>query len=425
MLAHILEISKEVSKGGRVPIKIALLKIHEDEKETNRNGIHWKEEYVRNAIDSVKMMPLCASFIDEDKTVPLDHGLTGEIVNKDGIREPVFENSETVGCFESAKIENVIVNGNEIKALTSEGFLYSQRYPSFVSWVRENYAKGTVDTSIEIMGLEINNNNIIYEEENPTDKFRTPKEFQFSASCILSVRPADADAIVLEVAQEKETKKEEHKKMEEKDLKEFRELIQTTISESNSKNDELNTKITELNSQITEKDNTISELNASVEQLQAVIDQMKKDQETYWEEREILEKELARAKVDEKLAELDSALSEFNEDEKKCAEDEINKLKADLNACKKEDNACGNKEEDNACKKELDACKKELNNATSEINSIVNKICRNIVANKKKAESEAKIAEQNAVKEQKETEVVDIFSEMCTETQTDDDISIF
>ena len=51
MLNHILEISKRASKGGRVPIKIALLKIHEDEKETNRNGIHWKEEYITNGKD--------------------------------------------------------------------------------------------------------------------------------------------------------------------------------------------------------------------------------------------------------------------------------------------------------------------------------------------------------------------------------------
>ena len=125
-----------------------------------------------------------------------------------------------------------------------------------------------------------------------------------------------------------------------------------------------------------------------MEQLQATLKKLEDDQRTYWEEREILEKELAKAKVAEKLAELDSALSEFNEDEKKCAEEDIENLKANLNACKKEDNACGDK-------KEMSACKKELDNATSEINSIVDKICRNIVTNQKKAEAEAKVAEQN------------------------------
>ena len=402
MLNRILEISKRASKGGRVPIKIALLKIHENDEETNRNGLHWKEEYVANAIDSVKMMPICASFVDEDKTVPLDHGLTGETVDENGIHEPVFENSETVGCFESAAIENITVNGNEIKALTAQGYLYNQRYPSFVKWVRENYVKGNVDTSIEIMGLDVNDNKIIYEEENPTHEFRTPKEFVFSGSCILSVQPADADAIVLEIAQKKEKNKEDFIKMDEKELKE---LIQTTISETNSKNDELNAQIAELNSQIEAKDNTISELNASVEQLQATIDKMEADHRTYWEEREILEKELAKAKVAEKLAELDATLSEFNEKEKECASEDIEKLKECINACEKKD---------------------ELNNVSAEINSIKSKICMDIVAKQKKAEAEAVVAEQNSVKEQKETEVVDIFSEMCSETQTEDeDVNIF
>lgn len=416
MLGNILEISNHASKGGRVPIKIALLKIHEISDETNKNGIHWNEEYVSNAIDSVKLMPICASFIDEEKSTPLDHGLTGEDVGKDGLREPLFENSETVGCFESANIEDVIVNDNTIKALVANGFLYNQRYPNFVKWIRKNHAIGNVDTSIEIMGLESNDNKIIYEEANPTEDFRTPKEFVFSGTSILSVSPADDDAIVLEIAQKQE-KKEDFNKMDEKELKE---LIQTTISETNSKNEELTAQITELNAQIESKENTISELNASVEQLQATIDKMEADHRTYWEEREILEKELAKAKVAEKLAELDTALSEFNEKEKECASEDIEKLTANLNACKSEDNACGDK------KLELDACKKELNNATSEINAIVDKICRNIVSEQKKAEANAKIAEQNSVNEQKNIEVVDIFSEVCSEDDSEnEDVNIF
>lgn len=36
MLNNILEISQRSNKNGRVPIKIALLKIHDDPKETNK-----------------------------------------------------------------------------------------------------------------------------------------------------------------------------------------------------------------------------------------------------------------------------------------------------------------------------------------------------------------------------------------------------
>lgn len=397
MLGNILEISKQTSKGGRVPIKIALLKIHEDIKETNKNGLHWKEEYVLNAIDSVKLMPICASFCDESKSTPLDHGLTGEEIDNDGVREPLFENSETVGCFESANIENVTVNGNEIRALVANGFLYNQRYPNFVKWVRQNKALGNVDTSIEIMGLETNDNKIVYEESEPKDEFRTPKEFVFSGTSILSVSPADDNAIVLEVAQKQENK--EDKTLDEKELKE---LIQSTISETNSKNDELTAKIAELNSTITEKDSVIAEkeekiveLNATVEQVQKALDDLKKEHETYWAERETLEKELGELKAKARIGELNTAIEGFSDEEKKYAESEINSFN----------------------EKPLEG----------NIDSIVSKIYAGIGRVSKKASDEAKVAEQNSAKENKDNEVVDIFSEMCSAEQDneDEDVNIF
>ena len=398
MLNNILEISKRASKGGRVPIKIALLKIHDDAEETNKNGLHWKEEYVSNAIESIKMMPICASFCDETKSIPLDHGLTGESVDENGIHEPLFENSETVGCFESAMIENINVNGNEIKALTAKGYLFNQRYPSFVKWVRENYVSGGVDTSIEIMGLNTNDNKIVYEEENPTDEFRTPKDFVFSASCILSVQPADENAIVLEVSQKNKNNKED-KKIMEFDMNEVKAVIQSTITELNSKETEFNNKVAELNQSIAEKDATISEqnekiveLNATVEQVQKALDDLKKEHETYWAERDALEKELGALKAKARLGELNSAIEGFSEDEKKFAESEINAFNE--------------------------------NPMDGNVDAIVNKIFAGIGQASKKAVEDAKIAEQNSAKE---VAVEDIFSEMCTEVhvEEDEDLNIF
>lgn len=394
MLGKILEISKQTSKGGRVPIKIALLKIHEDEKETNKNGLHWKEEYVLNAIDSVKLMPICASFCDETKSAPLDHGLTGEEIDNDGVREPLFENSETVGCFESANIEDVNVNGNDIRALVANGFLYNQRYPNFVKWVRQNKALGNVDSSIEIMGLKTNDNKIVYEESEPKDEFRTPKEFVFSGTSILSVSPADDNAIVLEVAQKQENK--EDKTLDEKELKE---LIQSTISETNSKNEQLLAKITELNSTISEKDSVIAEkeekiveLNATVEQVQKALDDLKKEHETYWSEREALEKELGALKAKARIGELNTAIEGFSDEEKKYAESEINSFN----------------------EKPLEG----------NIDAIVDKIYAGIGQASKKADTEAKVAEQNSAKENKDNEVIDIFSEMCSETQDNEEENV-
>ena len=152
MLNNILEVSKRASKGGRVPIKIALLKIHDDPTETNKNGLHWKREYISNAIESAKMMPICAEFINDDKDIPLGHGLTGSAINSDGLEEPEFLNSETVGVIEGASIEEVKKDNDTFDVLVGSGYLYNQRYPKFVSWVRKNCATNEVDTSIEIIG---------------------------------------------------------------------------------------------------------------------------------------------------------------------------------------------------------------------------------------------------------------------------------
>lgn len=411
MFNNILEISKRSNKNGRVPIKVALLKIHDNTKDTNKNGLHWKREYIEAAMESAIGMPFCAEFVDDGKEVPLGHGLTGQIINSEGLPEPIFENSEVVGTCNEVSIETIKdADGNDIEVLVGSGFLYAQRYPNFVKWVRKNYALGEVCTSIEIMGTPENDNKIVFEEEEPTDDFRTPMTFLISGSAILSVSPADDDAIVLEVAEKKE-KKEENSKME-FTIDEMKNSIKEVISELNDKSQDYEAKISELNStietkdaEIAEKDGTISELNASVETIKAALSKLEEDQKTWWEERETLIKELAKAKVAEKLGEVNEALEKYSDEEKEVAKDDIEKLTSDISACEKVE---------------------ELNNVASEINNIVNKINGAIVDTQKKAEADAKIAEQNAQKEEK-VEVEDIFSEMCEleENKEEEDVNIF
>lgn len=411
MFNNILEISKRSNKNGRVPIKVALLKIHDNTEDTNKNGLHWKREYIEAAMESAIGMPFCAEFVDDGKEVPLGHGLTGQIINSEGLPEPIFENSEVVGTCNEVSIETIKdADGNDIEVLVGSGFLYAQRYPNFVKWVRKNYALGEVCTSIEIMGTPENDNKIVFEEEEPTDDFRTPMTFLISGSAILSVSPADDDAIVLEVAEKKE-KKEENSKME-FTIDEMKNSIKEVISELNDKSQDYEAKISELNStietkdaEIAEKDGTISELNASVETIKAALSKLEEDQKTWWEERETLIKELAKAKVAEKLGEVNEALEKYSDEEKEVAKDDIEKLTSDISACEKVE---------------------ELNNVASEINNIVNKINGAIVDTQKKAEADAKIAEQNAQKEEK-VEVEDIFSEMCEleENKEEEDVNIF
>lgn len=402
---NILELSSKSSKGGRRKIKMVLLTIH-NQDEKNLNGISWNEQYVLDNLDSVKGIPICASFADEEKSIPLDHGYTETVEVENGKSETLFNNSECCGVIEEAKIENLEINGEIKKVLVGYGYLFYQRYKNFCDYIKENIAISEVKSSIEIVGKD--GGNIVYDGGYNED-LRYPQIFDFSATAILGVKEADENCYVLEVAQKKENK-EEKPKME-FNMNEIKETIQSVISECNDKSADYETKISELNSQIetkdaelATKDSTISELNASVEDLRKTLKQMEEDRDTYWAERAILEQELAKAKVAEKLAELDDSLAEFNSEEKEVAKDDIEKLKENINACKKTE---------------------ELNEVTSEINSIKSKICMSIVANQKKAESEARIAEQNSFKEAK---VEDIFSEICAETNTDEnleDVNIF
>ena len=397
----IFELSSKKYKNGRRPFVATLYELQPPEcvvdnvgTKYNKNGITFLEEYASKYLDSIKDMSVRVEFIDDDRTMILGHGETGI---EDGL--PLFNNATTVGHFIEGYIDDVEINRETKRCVCGKGYLDEMAYQPFIKSLEEQINNGSsVDGSIEIYRTE-NNEAIVY-LDGWHDKGRIPTEYIHSGWDFV-LCPADESSTLLELNNSK-NKKEEQKKMDEKELKE---LIQTTISETNSKNDELNAQIADLNSQIETKDNTISELNASVEQLQATIDKMEADHRTYWEEREILEKELAKAKVAEKLAELDATLSEFNEKEKECASEDIEKLKECINACEKKD---------------------ELNNVSAEINSIKSKICMDIVAKQKKAEADAVVAEQNSVKEQKETEVVDIFSEMCMETQTEDeDVNIF
>lgn len=400
----VLELSSKSSKGGRRKIKMVLLTIHNN-GETNLNGISWKEEYVLNNLDSIKGIPICASFIDEDKETPFDHGYTETVEIGDGKSEPLFNNSECCGVIEEAKIEDLEIDGETKRVLVGYGVLFYQRYKKFCDYIKTNILTSDVKSSIEIVGKD--GKGIVY-EGGYNESLRYPQIFDFSATAILGgVKEADENCYVLEVAEKKQNK--EDKETMEFNMDEIKSTIHSTISELNDKSQAYETQIAELNSTIEEKDSELAEkdakileLNASVEQIQATLDQLKKDHETYWAEREILEQELAKAKVAEKLGELDTTLGDFNEDEKAVAKEDIDKLTSEINAATK---------------------KEDLENVTSEINSIKSKICMNIVEAQKKAEADAKIAEQNSVKEDV---VEDIFSEVCSESHEDEeDTNIF
>lgn len=380
----VLEMSKRMSKGGRKRIRMVLLTIHKD-GEMNKNGITWEEQNVLNNLESIKNIPICATFIDEDKTILFDHGYTETVELDDGKSEPLFNNSEVVGTIEKAKIEDLEIDGEVRRVLVGYGYLYCQRYFALCEKLMEDIAVSSVKSSIEVMGKEENNSKIVY-DGGYKEKGRKPSSFDFSATCLLGVEEADDSCYVLEVAENQN--KEEQKTMGEKEM---RELITSVITETNSKNDELNTKIEELNSTIESKDAEIKELNDKVN-ANADADKEKDEKiEKLTKKNEELEKELNECKKAEKKAALDKAIGEFSEDEQKYAESEINSFRE--------------------------------NPLEGDVDAVVNAIHAGIGRASKKAEADAKVAEQNAKKEDAD---LDIFSEVnSAEDESNEDVNIF
>lgn len=191
----ILEINKRVSKGGRKNIRMILLTIHKD-GEMNRNGITWNEEYVNKNLESIKGIPICATFLDEDKDSLFDHGYTETVESEDGKSEPLFLNSESVGVIEDAKIEDIEIDGETKRVLVGYGYIFCQRYPALCTKLETS----TVKSSIEIMGKDENDRKIIY-DGGYKEKGRVPMEYDFSATALLGVLEADENCYVLEVAE--------------------------------------------------------------------------------------------------------------------------------------------------------------------------------------------------------------------------------
>lgn len=375
----ILEINKRISKGGRKNIRMVLLTIHE-EGEMNRNGITWVEQYVLDNLESIKGIPICATFLDEDKEDLYDHGYTETVESEDGKSEPLFLNSESVGVIEDAKIEVIEIDGETKKVLVGYGYIFCQRYPNLC----EKLESSKVKSSIEIMGTDENNRKIIY-DGGYKEKGRKPMVFDFTGTCLLGVLEADENCYVLEVAENKN--KEEKLNMDENKIIE---VIQKAITETNAVKADTETKIAELNSQIEAKDAEIKEANEAKEVAENNASEKDSKIAELEAENAKLKEELAACKKREACEAFDAMLANYTDDEKKCVESEINAYK--------ENPLDGNADE------------------------IISKICRNIVENQKKAEADAKIAEQN---EAKENETIDIFSEVNSDEEKDEDTNIF
>lgn len=395
---NFFEMSSRNSKGGRRKIKMSLLEIHQDDSSTNKNGLHWKEDYIINNLESIKGMPICAEFLDEDKSSPFGHGLTG-IDSKEN--QPLFENSECVGHIETAYPTTIEINGVSKRILCGEGYVYQQRYPRFVEWLKENLKSGNVMSSIEIMGKPENDNKIMYENNSVDKNFRTPMVFDFTGTAILSIEPADNSALVLQmnslnnsIDNFTKTQESEENTMDEKTLALIVDSVKGAVSETNSKNAEYENQIAELNAKLAEKDTEIAELNAKISTETERADKADTSVTELNSKIEALEAEVNECRKNAKIAEMNSKIADFSDEQKDYAKAEIEAFNADPMAV--------------------------------EINSIVEKIYTEIgkkaLADAKEAEAQ-KIAEINS----KTEEIVDVYGDIleANSSTEEEEISIY
>lgn len=390
----IYEISSENRIAGRRPIKVVLHEIFPDNTRWQENGISWKEEYVRANLHSVIGMSIVAAFLTEDRDVPYDHGMT-EVREED--RLPLFEDATMVGHFDKAYIGDVEIEGVTKRCLIAEGTLDEMRYPKFVAWLREHMAESTVKGSVEIVGKPEHDGYIIY-SDGWKDEGRVPQDYDYSGYAILSVKPADEAAIVMELNNKKTDKEDET--MDEKTKNELMAAVASAVSEVNSKWEEYWAKVDALQADISQLKADIAQKEADIKQLQADYD------------KEYAAKEAAELGLTEANAAKEAAEASLNEANAKIAEMENAAAVAELNAAL----APYTEEQRAVAQEEIDAF--NANPGSVEINSIIGKICAAMV----EAARESKVIETNSANQ------IDVFGMMDDAGDQDDgsaDVNVF
>ena len=250
--------------------------------------------------------------------------------------------------------------------------------------------ESTIKGSVEIVGKAEHDGHIIY-SGGWKDQGRVPQIYDYSGYAILSIKPADEAAIVMELNNKKQ--KKEEIEMDEKLKNELMAVVSGAVSESNSKWDEYWAKVEA-------KDAEIAQLQADIKGKEAEIAQLRADFEKANAAQAAAEAGLTEANAAKEAAE--AGLAEANS---KIAALENESAIAELNAAL----APYTEEQRAIAKEEIDAF--NANPGSVEINTIVGKICTEMV----------RVSRENHISETNATNEIDVFAITDSPKQENDD----
>ena len=247
---------------------------------------------------------------------------------------PLFEDATMVGHFSNAYIDEVEIDGEKKKVLVAEGTLDEMRYPKFVEWLIEHMSESQIKGSVEIVGKQENDGVIIY-SDGWVEKGRVPQIYDYSGYAILSVKPADEAAIVMELNNKSKESKGEII-MDEAMKNEIQAAAANALAETNSKWEQYVAQVQAKDAEISQLQADIASKKADISAKVAEIEQLRADYEAANAKLALAEAGLAdaNAKIAEmekckKQNELNEALSEFTDEERDYAKAEIESFEKD------------------------------------------------------------------------------------------------
>ena len=278
-LNKIISVNEKIA--NRMTFEYVAHVIHGDKTDSNKNGLNWQEEYVKNQINSAIGMPI--KYAPDFDGVPTDHGYFGE----DGDGNIISYYSEIAGNITAARIDTI--PGSDKKGLICTAYVDTIVHSDLAQWIKGRFLDGKpINTSVEICGKkDENDNQLAIKYESKISKFpKIPMEFDYIGSAILNVEPADDYAKFIIINQKGEEEeitmnlKEAIDKIAElssentelSGVKETLEATEIELSTANERVIELETKNTELQSYKDEKEEAVR-INAFIEKLNAKFDE--------------------------------------------------------------------------------------------------------------------------------------------------------